>query len=71
MECQFEAVPVAAARWVHFKSDKDEQAFRKKNELNLAIDGADVLAYIAPNYANLRLTQERYPDVEFKSTREV
>ena len=71
VECQFEAVPVAAARWVHFKSDKDEQAFKKKNELNLAIDGAGVLAYIAPNYANLRLTQERYPDVEFKATREV
>jgi peptide chain release factor 3 len=71
VECQFEAVPVAAARWVHFKSDKDEQEFRRKNELNLAIDGADVLAYIAPNNANLRLTQERYPDVEFKSTREV
>ena len=71
VECQFEAVPVATARWVHFKSDKDEQEFRRKNELNLAIDGADVLAYIAPNNANLRLTQERYPDVEFKSTREV
>lgn len=71
VECQFEAVPVAAARWVHFQSDKDEQAFRRKNELNLAIDGAGVLAYIAPNYANLRLTRERYPDVAFKSTREV
>jgi peptide chain release factor 3 len=71
VECQFESVPVAAARWVHFQSDKDEQAFRRKNELNLAIDGAGVLAYIAPNYANLRLTRERYPDVAFKSTREV
>jgi peptide chain release factor 3 len=71
VECQFEAIPVAAARWVNFKSDKDEREFRRKNELNLAIDGAGVLAYIAPNYANLRLTQERYPDVEFKSTREV
>jgi len=56
---------------VNFKSDKDEREFRRKNELNLAIDGAGVLAYIAPNYANLRVTQERYPDVEFKSTREV
>ena len=71
VECQFVAVPVAAARWVHFKSDRDAQAFRKKNELNLALDGANVLAYIAPNLANLRLTQDRYPDVEFSSTREV
>ncbi len=71
VECQFEAVPVAAARWVHFKNDKDEQAFRRKNEVNLAIDGADVLTYIAPNFANLRLTQERFPEVEFNSTREV
>ncbi len=71
VECQFEAVPVAAARWVHFSSDKDEQDFKKKNEANLAIDGAGVLAYIAPNLANLRLTQERFPNVEFRSTREV
>jgi len=71
VDCQFEAVPVAAARWVHFASDKDEQAFKKKNELNLAIDGAGVLAYIAPNFANLRLTRERFPDVDFRSTREV
>ncbi|MEE9446422.1 MAG: peptide chain release factor 3 [Arenicellales bacterium] len=71
VECQFEAVPVVAARWVHFKNDKDEAEFRKKNEFNLSIDGANVLAYIAPNYANLRLVQDRFPDVEFRSTREV
>lgn len=71
VECRFEAVAVAAARWVHFKNDKDAQAFKKKNELNLAIDGANVMAYIAPNLANLRLTQERFPEVEFKATREV
>ena len=71
VECRFESVPVAAARWVHFSNDKDEQNFRNKNEANLAIDGADVLAYIAPNLANLRLTQERFPEVEFRSTREV
>ena len=71
VECRFEAVPVAAARWVNFKNDKDAQAFKKKNEINLAIDGADVMAYIAPNMANLRLTQERFPEVEFKATREV
>ncbi|MBT8114511.1 MAG: peptide chain release factor 3 [Arenicella sp.] len=71
VECSFEPVQVATARWLHFPDAKTEQEFRRKNESNLALDGAGCLTYIAPNMVNLQLTIERWPDVEFRATREI
>ena len=62
---------VSTARWLHFPDDKTEQEFRRKNEANLALDGADCLTYVAPNMVNLQLTLERWPDVIFRETREI
>ena len=70
VDCTFEAVPVSTARWIYFKNPTDESDFRRKNEQNLAVDGLDTLSYIAPNRANLQLAMERWPDVEFRATRE-
>ncbi|STW09490.1 peptide chain release factor 3 [Klebsiella grimontii] len=39
-------------------------------KFQLALDGGDNLTYIAPTMVNLNLTQERYPDVQFRKTRE-
>lgn len=71
VECSFETVQVATARWLHFPDDKMETDFRRKHESNLALDGADCLTYVAPNMVNLQLTMERWPDVEFRETREI
>ncbi len=71
VECSFDAVQVATARWLHFPDDKTEQDFRRKNESNVALDGAECLTYIAPNMVNLQLTIERWPDVQFSETREI
>jgi peptide chain release factor 3 len=71
VECSFETVQVATARWLAFPDAKMEQEFRRKNEQNIALDGAENLTYIAPNMVNLKLAQERWPDVEFRATREV
>ena len=38
---------------------------------NIAIDGAKCLTYVAPNMVNLQLTIERWPEVEFRKTREI
>jgi peptide chain release factor 3 len=38
--------------------------------MNLALDAAGKLVYIAPTRVNLQLTQERWPDVTFMATRE-
>ncbi len=70
VDCAFESVPVATARWLEFPDAKQEQEFQRKANANLARDGADTWAYIAPNMANLRLTMERWPEVKFHATRE-
>ncbi len=38
--------------------------------MNLAIDAAGELVYLAPTRVNLQLTQERWPDLTFAATRE-
>ncbi len=42
----------------------------RQTQVNLALDGGDNLTYIAPTMVNLRLAQERHPDVQFRQTRE-
>lgn len=71
VDCSFEPVQVATARWLHFPDEKMREDFRRKNESNLAMDGADCLTYVAPNRVNLQLTEERWPEVEFRQTREI
>lgn len=70
VDCSFENINVATARWVYCKDDKKLDEFRKKAFDNLAIDGGGDLTYIAPTRVNLELAMERYPDVEFRKTRE-
>ena len=44
--------------------------FEKKAHDNLARDHSGLLVYIAPTRVNLSLTEERWPDVGFRKTRE-
>ena len=71
VDCTFEAVPIVAARWVDADDPLKLDEFKRKSAQNLALDGAGALAYIAPNAANLRLVQERWPDLRFHVTREL
>jgi peptide chain release factor 3 len=70
VECQFESVTVATARWVECDDEKMLEQFRKKAYDNLALDHGGSLVYIAPTRVNLSLTEERWPDVTFRETRE-
>lgn len=70
VECSFEGVQVATARWVTSDNAAKLAEFERKNAINLSDDGAGALAYLAPNMANLRLTEERWPELVFHSTRE-
>jgi len=70
VDASFEPVGVATARWVHCDDAKKLQEFREKNAMNLAIDAAGELVYLAPTRVNLELAQERAPDVRFSATRE-
>ena len=71
VECQFEAVEVATARWVECDDPKMLEDFRKRAFDNLAIDHGEDLVYVAPSRVNLSLTTERWPDVRFRATREL
>lgn len=70
VEAIYESVNVATARWVECSDVKKFEEFKRKNEIQLALDGGDNLTYIAPTMVNLNLTRERYPDVQFRKTRE-
>lgn len=70
VEAIYESVNVATARWVEAEEGKKFEEFKRKNEANLALDGGDNLAYIAPTMVNLNLAKERYPEVAFRATRE-
>ena len=65
----YEHVSVATARWV-YGDDRQIDDFRRKAQVNLALDGGDNLTYIAPTMVNLSLALERYPDIKFTATRE-
>ncbi len=71
VDCAFEAVPVVTVRWVLSKDEKALEDIRKKAPQNLGLDASGALTYLAPNMANLRLTQERFPEIEFHTTREL
>ena len=71
VDCAFENIAVATARWVECDDDKTLQKFREKAYDNLAIDHAGELVYIAPTRVNLDLAMERHPDIRFHETREI
>jgi len=70
VECAYEPVSVATVRWVRSDNKKKLEEFKKSVANHLALDGGDNLAYLAPNRVNLSLTEERWPDIEFLTTRE-
>lgn len=70
VECAYENVSVVSARWIYCEDKKMLENFRTKAFDHLALDGSDQLTYLAPTHVNLNLTMERWPDIEFKETRE-
>ena len=69
VDCQFETINVATARWVS-GPDKDIEKLKIKAGNNIAIDSAGMLTYLAPSMVNLQLTLERHPELTFSATRE-
>ncbi len=70
VDAGFDNVGVTTARWVHCDDAKKLEEFREKNAMNLALDAAGELVYLAPTRVNLQLAQERWPQVRFAATRE-
>ncbi|MCW9050692.1 MAG: peptide chain release factor 3 [Motiliproteus sp.] len=70
VECLYEPISVQTARWVECSDDKMLADFQRKGHDNLSIDGSGLLTYLAPTRVNLTLTEERWPDIQFRATRE-
>lgn len=70
VEAIYEPINVATARWVDCEDEKKLSEFKRKCADNLSIDGGGHLTYLAPTRVNLSLSEERYPEVTFRATRE-
>lgn len=70
VDALYEPINVATARWVTAEDPRVLEAFQSKCYDNVALDGSDNLAYIAPTMVNLQLAMERHPDVQFHKTKE-
>ena len=70
VEALYEPVNVFTARWVYCDDPRKLEEFRKKAAEHLSVDGGDYLTYLAPTRVNLSLMEERWPDIEFRATRE-
>ncbi|RDK10845.1 peptide chain release factor 3 [Cupriavidus lacunae] len=66
----FESHECATARWLKGTPAEIEKLIAKAGH-NVALDGAGDHVYLAPSMVNLRLTQERFPELQFLGTREI
>lgn len=70
VECIYEPVNVFTARWIECDDARKLEEFKKKAGENLSIDGGGHLTYLASTRVNLSMMEERWPDIQFRSTRE-
>jgi peptide chain release factor 3 len=70
VDAVFEGTSTTSARWVTGDDKKMLDDFESALANHVAYDAAGNLAYLAPNRVNLELTQERWPELEFHTTRE-
>jgi len=71
VDAVFEGTSISSARWVSCDDKKIFADFQNSSAgHNLAHDAAGNLAYLASSGVNLKLTQERWPQVVFHATRE-
>ena len=70
VEARYEPVNVYTARWVYCDDPRKLEEFRRKAAEHLSVDGGGYLTYLAPTRVNLALMEERWPDIEFRATRE-
>lgn len=71
VECVYDNVGVKTARWITADDPKILEEFKKKLFNYLAEDGGGFLVYLATSTVNLQLAEERWPQIEFSSVREL
>jgi peptide chain release factor 3 len=71
VDAVFEGTSISSARWISCDDKKILADFEKSSAgANVAYDAAGNMAYLATSGVNLKLTQERWPQLTFHATRE-
>lgn len=70
VEAIYEPVNVYTARWITCDDPRKLEDFRRKASEHLSVDGGGHLTFLPPTRVNLALMEERWPDLEFRATRE-
>lgn len=68
--CVYEPIAIEYARWISCDNKIQLENFKQQNRSNLALDSHQALVYLAPNKFNLGLVKERWPMINFASTKE-
>ena len=71
VDAGYENINIATARWVVSHDKKQFDDFKDYYGQHLALDAEGALAYLAPTPWKLESAAERYPMVEFRTTREI
>ncbi|MCY3885923.1 MAG: peptide chain release factor 3 [Gammaproteobacteria bacterium] len=69
-DCAYDPCPIHTVRWVSADDPSVLEEFRNHLRAQLALDGDNQLALLATSRHNLRLIEDRWPEVKFSSTRE-
>ncbi len=71
VDAMFETASISSARWVSCDDKRVLADFERSSAGNhVAYDAANNMAYLATSGVNLKLTQERWPQLTFHATRE-
>ena len=62
---------MVTARWIRCPDPARLAEFRRRNGSRLALDAMERLAFLAPSRVALDLAGERWPEIEFQTTREL
>jgi peptide chain release factor 3 len=71
VDAVYEPINIYTARWIESDNIKKIEEIKKKISDGIALDGGGHLAYLASTRVNLSLTEERYPEIQFATTREL
>ena len=70
VEASYEPAEIHTARWLSFPDADVRKAFLQREEASVAEDVDGNPVYLAPSRYKLQITQERFPEVGFHTTRE-
>lgn len=70
IKCVYKNISITHARWIKCIDSKYLEYFKKKYLSYLSYDSGNYLTYLAPSFTNLKLIQERYPNILFSNVRE-